>query len=131
MSIYVKLSEKPQKLDLADEVREMLAVGYAGEVFRKQRFHPDEIEGSNHLLSGCYSTGWYEYGGYLHDKCGAPDDWAGIMIVFARRYLHSGSPDYEPEGYIKIAFTCGCYIYMCIGDETGKTSGWYNIAKPV
>ena len=35
MSIYVKLSEKPLKLDLADEVREMLTVGYAGEVFRK------------------------------------------------------------------------------------------------
>nr|DAQ11370.1 MAG TPA: hypothetical protein [Bacteriophage sp.] len=130
MSIYVKLSKKPQKLDLADEVREMLTVGYSGEVFRKQRFHPNEIEGSNHLLSGCYTTGWYEYGGYLRNY-GAPDDWAGIMIVFARRYLHSGSPDYQPEGYIRIAFTCGCYIYMCICDETGATPGWYNVAKPV
>ncbi len=131
MSVFVKTSSGVSSLDLSKHVDAMINVGYQGQALQKIKFNPNEIEGFNHLLSGCWATGWYEYGGYLHDTCGAPDNWAGIMLVFARRYLHSGSPDYNAEGYIKIAFTCGCYIYMCTCDETGKTAGWYNIAKPV
>lgn len=90
------------KKTIIDVLKEFLTLNSKSETGRALKVYDVTTE---NLTYGCWAEGLYNYKGYY--KNGAPNDWAGSMLV--KQIINNNG---EAAGFIKTAFTAECKIYM-------------------